>query len=427
VFAFACGSSSVATIDRDGKHARWAMLVVLLVVAAGAAWRAAPRRLPRGFAAAVWLAVLATVSTLWSVDPRLTFERAGSFVLLVATAGLAAAACARPADAERALGGILAGAVLVALAGVALLAVDRGDALQHGSTGVPTRFRGLGESANTSSLLIGLALPLAVYSVLRAQRVRHRVAGALVFLLLDGSIVGSGSRAPLVAGFAAALGLVALAPARRVAFGAAVLVLLGLSVGLGTIPKPLASGSKPAVAAPAGPRAAPGYVNAEEAFPLEADIGRSLPHEGGAEAPRSLTGSSGRTEAWRGALHEAARRPVAGHGFGTEARVFVDRYFFFAGGLPENSYIGVLLQLGVVGLVSFLGMFALWFGAGARAWLRAAPRDRLTLAACAATLGAALVMAFVQSYFDSVGNIATLSLWLAGLLLVSAAAEVRNA
>jgi len=38
-----------------------------------------------------------------------------------------------------------------------------------------------------------------------------------------------------------------------------------------------------------------------------------------------------------------------------------------------------------------------------------------------------LVMAFVQSYVYSAGNVATLSLWLCGFLLVAVAAEAKRA
>ena len=427
IVAFACGSASIASVEQDGRHARWALLVILLVVAAGAAVRAAPRRIPRTAAAAAWLAALAVLSTAWSVDRRLTFERAGSFVLLLAAAALTAVACSRADDAERLLGGVLTGAAVVGLAGLLLLAVDRGAALQHGSTGVPTRFRGLGENADTSALLFGLALPLAVAAAIRARRTSHAVAAIAAFVLFDGSIVGAGSRAPLVAGFAGSLLVALLAPSRRIVAITAVVATLGLSVGLGTIPKPLHSAPKAVPTVVAGGRAKPGYFNAERTFPLDADIGRTLPGRGGAEQPRSLTGSSGRIDAWRGALHQAFLRPIDGHGFGTEAHVFIDRYFFFAGSLPENSYIGLLLQLGLVGLLSFLAVFVLWLAAGARAWTRAGPGTRLTLAACAAALVSGLAMAVVQSYFYSVGNIASLALWLSGFLLVAVAAEAERA
>jgi hypothetical protein len=425
VVAFVLGSSSVPEVDRFGNKARWAMLVVLLVVAAGAAWRAAPRRIPASAAAAGWLLVLAVVSTAWSVDPRATFEHAVAFVLLLAAAGLAAAACARRP--ERALIGVLGGAVAVAVGGLVLLAVDRHWALRRGSTGVPTRFRGLGLDANTASLLYGIALPIALFAVIRARRTWHRVAAAAAFLLLDGSIVASGSRAPLVGGFVAALLLALLVPTRRVATAAALVVLLALSVGLGTIAKPLSTNPPPRRPAVPQPTPKAGYSNAEVVFPLEDDLGRSLPGQGQTEQPRSLTGSSGRLAAWKGALHQAALRPVAGHGFGTEGIVFVDRYANFAGGLPENSYIGLLLELGVVGLLSFVAVFVLWLADGARAWRASTPATRLVLLGAGAAFVSGLVMAFVQSYVYSAGNVATLSLWLCGFVLVAVAAEAKRA
>jgi O-Antigen ligase len=424
IFAFACGSSSVPEVVRVGTKLRWAMLVVLLVVAAGAARRMLPRTPSRSVLAAAWLLLLAVGSTAWSVDPRLTFERAGAFALLVVAAGLAAAACARRP--ERALLAVLGGAALVAVAGLVLLAVDRRWALQQGSTGVPTRFRGIGLDANTSSLLFGIALPLAIYAFLRARTAPGRAAAAGVFLLLDGSIVASGSRAPLGAGFVAALLVALLSPPRRLVTAAAVLVLLGASVGIDTIPKPLST-NPPAPVSSSQPTPKPGYYNAEQVFPLESDLGRPLPGHGIPEKPRSLTGSSGRTEAWRGALHQVALRPVAGHGFGTEDRVFVNRYYFFAGGVPENSYIGLLLELGVVGLLSFLAAFALWYLDGIRAWLAARGDTRLALTGAGAGLASGLIMAVVQSYFYSAGDIATLSLWLCGLVLVAVASQVRRA
>jgi hypothetical protein len=425
IFAFVCGSASVPEVDRVGNKARWAMLFALLVVAARAAWRSAPRRLHQPVAAVVWVLALAGASTIWSVSPRTTFEHAASFAVLILAGAFAAAACAR--HPERVLFGVLGGAVLVAFGGLVLLAVDRHWALRRGSIGVPTRFRGLGVDANTASLLYGIVLPVAVYAFLRARTTRGRVAAGAAFLLLDASVIGSGSRAPLIGGFAASLLLVLLIPLRRRPLAVALVVLLGLSVGLGTIPKPLTRQPPPKKAPFVQPVAKAGYQNAEIVFPLEDDVGRSLPGHGQTELKRSLTGGSGRLGAWKGALHQAALRPIAGHGFGTEGVVFDDRYVNFAGSLPENSYIGLLLELGVVGLLSFLAVFALWLVDGARAWRVAEPEQRLVLAGSAAGLVSGLVMAVVQSYFYAAGNVATLSFWLCGLVLVVEASQVRRA
>jgi O-antigen ligase len=164
---------------------------------------------------------------------------------------------------------------------------------------------------------------------------------------------------------------------------------------------------------------APGYADANAVFPLDDDVGRPLPHQGQLIGSRQAFGSSGRTAAWRGALHQVDQRPVTGYGFGTEQRVFVDRYALFAGGLPENSYIGFLLQLGVVGLISFLALVAVWLGRGVGAYRRLADRDRLTLVACGAVVVAGLVCAIVQSYLTSVGNVATATFWIAAFMLAA--------
>ena len=58
-----------------------------------------------------------------------------------------------------------------------------------------------------------------------------------------------------------------------------------------------------------------------------------------------MLSSSGRFEAWRGAIRQGNERPIAGYGFGTEGDVFVDRYYGLDSNLTENSYVGLYLQL----------------------------------------------------------------------------------
>jgi O-antigen ligase len=151
-------------------------------------------------------------------------------------------------------------------------------------------------------------------------------------------------------------------------------------------------------------------VDVERAYPLEDDIGRPLPGGGEPEIERSLFGASGRTEAWRGAIGRAAERPLLGFGFGTEARAFVDRYYAFVGGRPENSYIGIAIQLGSVGLAALLALLAVLVvgGRGSPAGLGSA---------CAGVVAAGLAVAVVQSYLYAAGNIAAATFWIAAFLL----------
>jgi O-Antigen ligase len=413
--AFACGSSSVPWLSRVGRDARWAFLFVLVASAAGlfavrVAWSRA-----RPFALAGWLVALATVSVSWSVAPGLTVERAASVAVLFAAGFFIATAAASLALIERVLVAVLAGAVIVALLGLLILAVDRGAALQT-EAGLPTRFRGLGEDANTAALLFGVVLPIAAWGITRGGRRGRRFAAAAAFMLLDGSMVAALSRGALVGGFIGVVVVALAAPrttAARLSYAAAAVLLAVASYGVTRIPSASAEGYRGVAAV------TPRYVDVDHVFPLDEDIGSPLPN-GRATAPSTETFTwSGRLRAWDGALGQVSLRPATGYGFGTEQRVFVDRYRGFGSGFPENSYIGFLLQLGAAGLASFLALAVLWLVRGARAYGRLGERDRLALVAAAGVVVAGLACAFVQSYLTSVGNIATAAFWIGAFLLAA--------
>ena len=255
------------------------------------------------------------------------------------------------------------GAVAVAVGGVLLLVVDHDRAVQPATTVSPARYQGLGGGPNMAAMVFALAAPLAFHFVLEARTRTMRVVWGASLALLLASIAFSGSRGALAASFT---GLAVYALLRRgpVVLGSAA-VLAGATLALSLLPSP-ASANPPQPTgqdpAPAVVTPAPGYLDANLQGPrLQDDIGH--PGVGVADTTRrerNLTGSSGRTEAWRGALGLAADRPLVGYGFGTEDRTFVDRYVFFNSNVPENSYIGIVLQLGLVGLLVLLALsFAL--------------------------------------------------------------------
>jgi O-antigen ligase len=399
VFAFAAGSSSVPAVLHAGHKARWVALLVLL---AAAAWRAPLVRVPRGpaVAAAVFVA-LAALSSAWSVAPRTTFAKAGSLALLFGTCLLLAA---RPHLRRELIWGVLAGAAAVGLAGLLVLAFKHGDAVTQASYEAPARFRGFGQDPNTVALLFGVTTPLAVWALL-ADRPRRWWAAACLALFV-GELVASGSRGGLGA---AAVGSVVvafcLARGRKgLAVAGAVVAVAAVGAFVQSLPSPAAANPPASVTVAPGPTPKPGYRDAEVLYPLDADIGRPLP--GGGEPPvrRSFFGGSGRGAAWAGAFHQAVQRRVAGHGFGTEALVFEDRYYTFVGGLPENSYLGLALQLGLAGLVAFAALLV--------SLVRPALRHVRWSAPGLAVLAAGLVAAVAQSYFYSVGNLAAAALWI---------------
>lgn len=142
---------------------------------------------------------------------------------------------------------------------------------------------------------------------------------------------------------------------------------------------------------------------------LEDELGRA---EAVAPLPRLSLNASGRADAWAGAIEEGNRRPLLGYGFGVEDRVFVDRYYRFQGGRPENSLLGVYLQLGAVGLALFVALGVALVVPALRAVRYLPGMERGLAAACGAVVAAAIPLMFVQSFAYSVGNVATVTVWL---------------
>lgn len=410
IFATTLGSSGVTVLGDIGRPLRWACLVALLAIVT--VWRVQRRgalQLRRCFvvSAAIFLAIL-FASALWSVNPRLSVERAVALTLVVVAAALAAdAGAARAWAVERLVGGILAGAAAVAFAGVVLVAVDSDAAIRRAAVGVPARFQGIGQSPNTVPLLLALAVPIAVWVAL----LRRHVLGFALLVLFVGTMAVSASRGALLAaavGSGIVVALTASSPRRAAMLVTAVAAIFAGVVSVGQIPQP-----GRAHAVPRAPAPHLRYSNVEAAYPLEDDLGRSLPGRD-VEGKRTLLGSSGRVAVWRYTVGQVLDRPVAGYGFGTEDHVFVDRFANFEGNYVENSYLGLLLQIGAAGLAAFLGLIITAVTV-ARPGFRA---GGLTVAALGAA-AAGLVAAVVQSYVYSAGNVATLSFWLVVALLAA--------
>ncbi len=419
VFLFACGSSSVPFLLRIGGPGRWAALLVLfaLALACAAAHGRLPPRAPLGWVLAAALTLLGVVSAAWSVSPHVTIGRIFTLgVLFVTAVALALGSRDPEVAATRVLRGVLTGVAAVAVGSLVVLAVSHGDAVLPATTGAGWRFRGLGENPNTVGMLLAVGLPLAVWLGL-AGRSRERLAGAGLVLLFAAEIAVSGSRGAVVAGFGGAL-LAALV------LGPTVAVKLGVAAGLVVLavaclatsrlqhPASLASAS---AAAPAGVVAVRTRgINANDFLRLEDELGH--PPLGGYRPPvaRTLLGSSGRAQAWVGAAHQAAGRPLLGYGFGTEDRVFVDRFYAFESNFVENSYLGTFLQLGAAGVALLVGLLLTLAWNAYRALRRGRSRPA---AAAAGVLLVAILIGLSQSGITSVGNIAVASIWVCVLTL----------
>ena len=421
-------AGSIVSWLETARALRWVALVAFATLALVYAARRA--EVPRATAvgvAAVALVAVALVSTGWSPVPGSTAARAASLAVLFAAAGaLAWGGAGRPEAVRPFLRAVLVAVAIVAVGGLVVLALDPDRAMEEATTELAARYQGLGGGPNTATMVLALGLPLAALAAVEAAGRRTRIGSSALVALVAGSIVASGSRGALLAGFAGVLAFALAAPAgmrARAVWGAAVVAAFVVGLLVTRIPKPDANAETSARGGiPGLPpfAAAPGYLDANLRLRLQDDVG----HPGPAAAAttsgeRTLFGSSGRTEAWRGALGLGAERPLLGFGFGTEARVFQDRYVGFNSGVPENSYIGLFLQLGLAGLALFAGLVGGLLARAGHALATLSDERRRIAAACAGVLIGGLVLGMFQSYVYAVGNNATAALWICAFLLAA--------
>jgi hypothetical protein len=233
-------------------------------------------------------------------------------------------------------------------------------------------------------------------------------------LAFAASIAASGSRGGVLGAFVGMLAVALLAPASlraRAALALLVIGGLGVSAWAMTIPKPTPA---PSIASPATGTPAP-VRNAEAILPLSQEIGHPWWTHRSVSSQRRLLDTSVRVRALRGTIARALDRPLLGYGFGAEQWAFVNRYYNFASENSENGYVGLLLQLGVLGLALFVVIGALFIVPGIRACLRRRGSDAGVLAAVGAT-AAGLGLALSQSFFHAPGNIGYVAFWVAASL-----------
>jgi hypothetical protein len=404
-----------------GRIVRWAVLAQLGVfaLAYAATARGSLPRPGRATAAVTAFLALAFLSIAWSPDPGLTFGRATSLAAVVVIGAAIAFGSRRGSDATRPfLLALLAGAAVLALLGLVHLAYNYDDAVVPATRGQGARYTGIGANPDTLAMLYAIVLPIALWALLEARARWEKIAAAAVFVLLDGSLAASSSRGAIVAAFAGLVALVLLVPLRprtRLALVAGAVALFAANAVAGTLPPRAAV--DPVLNERFGQTPLLAERDVTGVLPLENEIG--FPGRGGAFRNRELLDAGGRWPAWKGALRQAADRPLVGYGFGLEERVFVDRYYPFISDRPENSYLGLLLQLGGVGLLVLFVLLVVVGAKGVRSLRDLRGPERAVTAVCLAVVAAGVVLALAQSYLTSVGSPATVPLWICLLLLAA--------
>jgi len=418
VLAAAAGSSGEAAVRSVGKPGREVILVALGLVALPSALRFRDQWRFRPWVAASLLAVVLFFfeSQAWSVLPATTLRSSVAVAAIVVVAVLLAGnAAAEPGTGRRCLDGILVAAGVLALAGFVLWLVDPSSAVQSATAEYAARFEGLGENPDTAPMLLAVGMPLALARVLATGRRRTRIGALALLLAFAAEITASGSRGALLAGFLSmvvVLWFARLSMRGLVAGTLAVVASIALCAWVVTLPSALAASATPHVV-----QQTPGAIDAEQVLPLEQEVGSPWWTHHSQTLVRTLFSSGARVRALRGAVHQALGRPLVGTGFGAE--VFVDRYYGFHSGNPENGYVGLFMQTGIVGLALFLGLLCVSVVPAFRRHVRSRLSADSFAPAALGAVAACLLLGLSQSYFHSAGNIVAVPFWIV-LLMASA-------
>jgi len=134
----------------------------------------------------------------------------------------------------------------------------------------------------------------------------------------------------------------------------------------------------------------------------------------------SLSILGGRIEAWMAAVNLFLEKPIFGYGFGVEDKIFALKKVVFhvhSGEYVHNSFLGILVQLGLLGFVIFfVPLFLLLFKElFYRQEDRVVPLLRYALRA---SLIVGLFCCMSESWIYSVGSGVMLPFWIMAMLLV---------
>jgi putative inorganic carbon (hco3(-)) transporter len=314
-------------------------------------------------AMAVLLLAWMLLSIGWAEDPVVARGEALRYALNLVLLPIVYSAVTRREHVGAVLGTYVAGAVLLALYGIATRETGDGFA----------RISGLAGTANELASLLVTALLLAVGLMLgmrRAPVLRLMLLGAAVICL--GALFLTLSRAGLVALGAALVAAIFVGGRRRL--GASVIALILGAVVIG-------------------------YFS----------FGAS---EQARERVTTIGGGTGRTDLWTVAGRMIADNPVGGVGVGN-FRTSSIHYLLEPGALlrdefivdkplvPHNVYLHVLAEMGVPGLVLFVGLLGTGVWCAWRAAGEFSRRGDPFLESCARALVLALVALFVADLFAS--------------------------
>lgn len=398
-------NSSILWLKSPFLTARWVALVTLALLLLPGLRRSSAAALSRVALLTILPAVF-LLSATWSVEPRLTVERAVSFGIMlwvVAACGLRWSRNAREFDefADALVALALAVLVFSVVAGF----VTTRSVLQN-------QFRGVFENPNGLGLFLGLTYPFVAGALERRRLISlealylaasiavaslaHSRSG-LVVLVLVGVGFELCRRRQWLRVAATAIGAVAVASFSLAFAGSVISTSAPTSAAQPTAP----SGSRGGTSDNKGGAGSTGTTTTPVTQP------QVVPQE-----RLSLRITGARTEAWSATIRFVKSKPLLGYGFGTGDRIFAlypkrVHFLYFVGSTPNQAYLQAALELGVLGLVIVLPL--LW-AAGFGIRMLIAGRS-LNGASCALGVIAGLAAGFVESVFTSPGAPWAVLIW----------------
>jgi exopolysaccharide production protein ExoQ len=320
--------SSVPTFAEYSNRLRFVAAAVLMLWT----WRKgsrsqAPRVAQRLVGVLVVFVILAFASTAWSVDRAVTFQQ--SFALLFLTGLVALLVRDRWADGSRIVEDL--GVAFTLLTASAIVSLGLVAAGYSGARAFNLRVQGLYNNPNALGYLTAIAIPLGIACYLSTRRKWYLVG----VVPLSVALVGCQSRTALVSVVVGVLWLVA----RRGAQTSAKMTLATVALGAVLI-----------VGAPVFAFHTPSFISTTEA---------RFENGGGTGLLNS------RTIAWSDAVGLWRKQPLEGYGFQAGEALFAEDFnngqLSFAAVVVHNSYLQVLLELGLLGLlvllVTIVGVF----------------------------------------------------------------------
>ena len=445
-------------------YLRWVPLFVLGAAAlAIAVWNRSLPRLPNRVDAVILVFIgLALLSALYSIDPEISVLRGLSVLLMYGAVFWGVWVCADEFGAAAVMRIMVAAAGIVIGLHVVVALFDL-----SGSFPYSGRFRGWALNPGTTAGEVALLLPLALWHALGRPRWQHwMLVGTMILVLIL-----SQTRSELFAALVGSLYFLLRVRSHRKLFvifsGVAVLVVSLAWVEIGPrllpqgtdiltdlFPEKVASSMVTTVeagdtegtgASIAGAGVGTGDVEGTGASGVGAGVGTGDTESARAsdvgdietaldqwsetkvrwydrENPRNDTAItlSNRIGKWTLGAQYFLERPLMGFGFGTEDQLF-DLYgmrpveYVYTGTYFHNSYLGLALQLGLMGAVLFYLPLGLLVSREIR-FANRPPPDLMRTALMAVVL-TGMVSGLFSSDLYSMGNPKTVSFWICVMLL----------